>query len=125
MDPQDFTSFVAALPSAHEIALTADNVSTAFYRALRAGWSTQQLIADAQSTLGRGGVGLVVTRMNALAEQPPAKRQATVVTREQALSLPECGACGQPYSRMTRITLGTMCRSCGEPLVLRQHTVGE
>jgi len=125
MDPQDFTTFVAALPSAHEIALTADNVSTAFYRALRAGWSTQQLIADAQSTFGRGGVGLVVTRMNALAEQPPAKRQETVKTREQVMSLPECKSCGQPYSRMTRVTLGATCRTCGDPLVLRQHVVGE
>jgi len=125
MDPQDFTSFVAALPSQHEIALTAENVSTAFYRALRSGWSLEQLIGDAQSTLGRGGVGLVVTRMNTLAEQPPAKRQQTVTTREQATSLPECGSCGQPYSRMTRITLGATCRTCGNPLILRQHVIGQ
>jgi hypothetical protein len=124
--PEDFAAFVAALPREYEIALMADNVSTAFYRALRAGWTTDQLIGDAHSTLARGGVGLVVTRMNGFAERGPIKRSAQVAIRnQQVMPLPECSECGQPYSRASRVTLGTECVSCGKPLILRQHIGGE
>lgn len=124
-DGSEFTAFVAALPPAHETNLMADNVSTAFFRARRAGWTLDQLIGDAQMSLVRGGVGLVVTRLGSLAMSSPTKRAESAGPKPkhvQALPLPECKSCGIPYARTLVVNEGTMCRSCGEPLALTVHT---
>jgi hypothetical protein len=123
----DFTEFVGQLPAEYEIALTAENVSTAFYRALRAGWSVDQLVGDAAMTLKRGGVGLVVTRMAALSESPPTERShaAPAPRNVQAIPLPECASCGQPYTRSSRARPGDACVRCGEQLALRQYRYGD
>lgn len=115
----DFIEYVAALPAQHEIALMAENVSTAYYRARRTGWTQEQLVGDAIAALARGSVGLVVTRLNSLAESPPIKRTLTTVRGQQRSPLPECAECGIPYTRGSRIAPGTACVSCGEPLVIR------
>ena len=126
-DPMDFAAFVAALPVEHETSLMADNVSTAYYRARRAGWERDALIGDAFSALKRGGVGLVVSRLGALAESSPVRRDSPERKSwtQHSLPLPECRECGQPYSRRSRVVMGTECVACGKPLVLHQHVTGE
>jgi hypothetical protein len=123
--PSEFEAFVAALPAQHEIALMADNVSTAYYRARRSGWEHDQLVGDAQSSLYRGGVGLVVTRLNSLADNPPIKRPTGTAgprpKRAQHAPLPECEACGQPYPRTYPRREGQPCTACGTELVLIVH----
>jgi hypothetical protein len=117
----EFTDFVASLPAEYETALMADNVSTAFFRARRAGWTPEQLSNDAFAALKRGGVGLVVTRLGALAAASPVQRRDPVrPKRAQAAPLPECSACGIPYPRGTSVAPGTLCK-CGDPLTLTVH----
>lgn len=124
-DPEDFAAFVAALPLDYETSLMADNVSTAYYRARRAGWERDALVGDAITALRRGGVGLVVTRLGSLAENSPVRREPSRSIAQHALPLPECRQCGQPFSRRSRVVMGTACPACGEPLVLHQHVTGE
>lgn len=114
----DFHEYVAALPAQHEIALMAENVSTAYYRARRTGWTREQLVGDAIAALARGSVGLVVTRLNSLADSPPVKRTVATVRGAQRQPLPECAECGQPYARLARIVPGSTCVTCGSPLTL-------
>lgn len=120
----EFAEWVAALPEQWHTALVADNVSTAFYLARRSGWSVEQLVGDATMTLARGGVGLVVTRLKSLADNPAVKpRPMPKVKGQQRTTLPECGACGIPYRRGTHPAAGATCRACGEPLHLIHHAV--
>lgn len=118
----DFQAFVADLPATHEIALMAENVSTAYYRALRAGWEHDQLVGDALSSLHRGGVGLVVRRLESLADNPPISRSTGKMgprpKRAQHEPLPECSACGQPYPRHFQARPGQTCQACGDSLSL-------
>lgn len=123
-DGSEFTAFVAALPPAQETNLMADNVSTAFFRARRAGWTLDQLIGDAQMSLARGGVGLVVTRLGSLAMSSPTKREPHAGPRPkhvQPLPLPECASCGAPYPRTLVVNERSRCGSCNEALVLTVH----
>lgn len=121
--------FLPALPEQYRAALNADNVSTPFYLARRAGWSTEQLVGDAFHALKRGGVGLVVTRLKELAKHPVKQADVERVTRKRrvtpdylpATPLPECEGCGQPYRTIPKRDMA--CVSCGEPLVLRVHSV--
>jgi hypothetical protein len=64
------------MPDAMEPALVRDSVvSTAFFAALRAGWSEDALIDDAKSSVRRGGeVGVLVLRLRNLAANPPVDR---------------------------------------------------
>lgn len=85
VDAEAFTRLVAALPAPLEPALTRDDtVSTAFFQALRSGWTEDQLIGDAQATVRRGGqVGAVVTRFRTLAARSPVVRSQRSGTVER------------------------------------------
>lgn len=74
-DPEDYQTLIAALPAEHEIDLTnSEALSTAFYAARRKGWTVDQLVNDAVMTIGRGGVGMVLTRFRGLSQHSPVTR---------------------------------------------------
>lgn len=115
----EFGSYLAALPAQYESQMLSDTVATAFWKARRAGWSVEQLAGDAVSTLNRGGIGLVVRRLNDLANNAPTKRTAgPAPKRAQHAPLPECASCGTPYRRGSQSDPTRPCVSCGEPLSL-------
>lgn len=80
----EFSQFVAGLPPAVETDLISNAaVSTAYFAARSAGWTTEQLVGDAHFAL-RGGrsVGNIVTRLRGLAEARPVDRSAVgTITR--------------------------------------------
>lgn len=119
-----YTDFVASLPETWQTAAMNDTVSTAFYLALRAGWTPEQLSGDAFMSLTRGGMGLVVTRFRQLAESPrrpnkPAQVTSIPLRNQQRQIVPECIECGQPYRRNTLSDPSKMCVGCGSPLQMR------
>lgn len=66
----EFEAFVKQLPKAMEMALDdgGTGTSTAFYSARRAGWSFDEIVHDALSSVRRGGgPGVVVNRLKTLA----------------------------------------------------------
>lgn len=121
-DGNEFRDFISLLPQEYEIALTSDNVATAFLTARRAGWRLDALAQESAGSLARGGVGLVVKRLRTLAENPPARRRIDTGTRTDSTYVggrPECAACSMPYSqRTTAVEPGKVCSACGAPLVL-------
>ena len=77
-DPEDFKELVARLPAQHEIDLmNSEALSTAFYACRRKGWTTEQLVGDAMYTIGRQGVGGVITRFRGLSQHVPVERRTT------------------------------------------------
>lgn len=80
----DYAAFIAGLPPEVETDLiTSEAVSTAFFQARSAGWTTEQLIGDAMFAMRGGrGVGNVVTRLRGLGQARPVDRSAVAtVTR--------------------------------------------
>lgn len=81
-NPEDYAELVAALPASHEIDLmNSEALSTAFYACRRKGWSVEQLIGDAIHTVGRQGVGGVITRFRGLSQHTPVNRTRPSVER--------------------------------------------
>ena len=77
VDPTAFARYVAVLPSQWEPSLVSgDTVSTAFYQALAAGWTQDQLVGDGLAVLhGRQpSIGLLVSRLRGLSQARPGKR---------------------------------------------------
>lgn len=76
VDAASFGRFVASMPPSLEPDLVKDDtVSTAFFNALRVGWTEEQVTSDAVACVGRGGgVGLIITRFRTLATRNPVVR---------------------------------------------------
>lgn len=77
-DPEAFEKFVGTMPAELRPALMdGDNCSTAFYAALRRGWSLETLIGDMRFRTKNGslGPGGVIAALRKVAEAQPPRAQ--------------------------------------------------
>lgn len=73
-DPEAFARFLASMPVALRASMqSGDEASTAFYNAIRAGWTEEELTHDAAYRVrgGKMGAGWVITGLRNLAKNPP------------------------------------------------------
>lgn len=122
----EFQEFIILMPEAYEVSLTNDTVATAFFNARRAGWDIARIAQAASEVLAspKGGVGLLISRLRTLGENPPARRARQVAPPSAYMGRkPECQECRSPYRQThTAVPDGTTCRVCGSPLVLVFYT---
>lgn len=90
---QQYNDWVGSLPPTvqREVAASGDVAPTAYWRAVKAGWSAIDIINDSRSATAKGGLGLVIHRLRNLAESgPPREQKAAPLSTDRF----KCYVCG-------------------------------